>query len=321
MKRILAVDDSPVILSLIKDILAARDYIVETANDGQDALEKYAEFKPDVVTLDLTMPLMDGYQILRRLKAIDKHCTVIMISASEHTSALQDCLEIGAAGFLSKPFKPTELVDIIEKSSTGAGNPDKNIVSLFSLVADKIQNIMAGMYPSSDTSVTLEDVRVRHNIIDDSQRRMLDDYDAGADIDSPTRLSPKMMLPSDDQVSFLTEIHGQAMGMIIALLGKSDLYLLFGHEGGSRESVNDKAKEFFNILNTKVLSQLSNATHLKIDTKPTMYMEKPSHKDQFWNSTSNLWDQIVKASYKLNFEGHTIPLDIQLWYDGGRIFS
>jgi CheY-like chemotaxis protein len=66
LKRILAVDDSPVILSLIKDVLTARDYSVETANDGQDALEKYAEFKPDVVTLDLTMPLMDGYQVLRQ---------------------------------------------------------------------------------------------------------------------------------------------------------------------------------------------------------------------------------------------------------------
>lgn len=321
LKRILAIDDSPVVLSLIKDILTSHDYIVETVSDGQDAVEKYTEFKPDVVTLDLTMPLMDGYQVLRQLKAIDKHCTVIMISASEHSSALQDCLETGAAGFLSKPFKPKELVDIIEKSSRGAGNPDKNVVSLFSLVADKIQNIMAGIYPSSDTSVTLEDVRVRHNIIDDSQRRMLDEYGAGAEIDSPTRLSPKMMLPSDDQVSFFTEIHGQTMGMIITLLGKSDLDLLFGHKGGSRESLNDKAKEFFNILNTKVLSQLADATHLKIDTKPTVYMGKPRDGDQFWNSTSNLWDQIVKASYKLNLDGHVIPLDIHLWYDGGRVFS
>jgi two-component system chemotaxis response regulator CheY len=320
LTRILAIDDSQVILSLIKDILTSHDYIVETVSDGQEALEKYTEFKPDLVTLDLTMPLMDGYQVLRRLKAIDKHCTVIMISASEHSSALQDCLKTGAAGFLSKPFKPKELIDVIEKSSRGAGNPDKNIVSLFSLVADKIQNIMAGMYPSSGASVTLEDVRVRHNVIDDSQRNV-DEYNAETENDSATRLSPKMMLPSDDQVSFLTEIHGQAVGMIITMLRKSDLDLLFGHNGGSRESVNDKAKEFFNILNTKVLSQLADATHLKIDTKPTMYMGRPNDRVQFWNSTSNLWDQIVKASYKLNFDGHVIPLDIQLWYDGGPVFS
>lgn len=315
-------DDSPIILSLIKDILTARDYSVETANDGQDALEKYAEFKPDVVTLDLAMPGLDGYQILRRLRDIDRYSKIIMITASEHSSALQDCLEKGAVGYLSKPFKPKELVDIIEKASRNANNPDKNVVSLFSLVADKIQNIMDGMFPSSRASVSLEDVKVLHNAIDTSQEK-----DSGSQDDSTLSnetnsvLSPETLLPSCDQVSFLTEIDGQAIGMVISFIGKSDLELLFEHNGGSPESVDTKAKEFFNILNTKVLSQLADATHLKLKTRPTMYLRRPSDKDQFWRSTSNLWDQIAKASFKLNYDGHVIPIDVQLWYDGGRIFT
>jgi two-component system chemotaxis response regulator CheY len=298
-------------LSLIKDILTARDYSVETANDGQDALEKYAEFKPDVVTLDLAMPGMDGYQILRRLKDIDRYSKIIMITAAEHSFALQDCLEKGAVGFLSKPFKPKELVDIIEKASKNASDPNKNVISLFSLVTDKIQNIMDGMSPTRRASVTLDDLKVLRIASDTSQERSED---------RDSILSPEMILPSGDQVSFLTEIEGQAIGMVISFIGKSDLELLFDHSAGSPESVSSKAKEFFNILNTKVLSQLSDATHLKLKNRPTMYLRRPSEKDQFWRSTSNLWDQIAKASFKLNYDGHVIPIDVQLWYDGGRIF-
>jgi two-component system chemotaxis response regulator CheY len=309
LKRILAIDDSPVILSLIKDILTAHDCMVETANDGQDALEKYAEFKPDVVTLDLAMPGLDGYQILRRLKDIDRYSKIIMITASEHSSALQDCLERGAVGYLSKPFKPKELIDIIEKASRNANNPDKNVVSLFSLVADKIQNIMEVMFPGSRASVNLEDVKVFHNAIESSQTS------------SVSNLLPEMILPSDDQVAFLTEIDGQEIGMVISFIRKSDLELLFDQYGGSVESVNNRAKEFFNIFNTKVLSQLADATHLNLKTKPTMFMNTPSEKDQFWKSTSNLWDQIAIASFILNHQWHLITIEVQLWYDGGRIFS
>jgi two-component system chemotaxis response regulator CheY len=321
LKRVLAVDDSPVTLSLIKDILTARDYLVETANGGQEALEKYAEFKPDVVTLDLAMPGLDGYQILRRLKDIDRYSKIIMVTASEHSSALQDCLEKGAVGYLSKPFKPKELVDIIEKASRNANNPDKNIVSLFSLVVDKIQNIMEVMFPSSRASVNLEDVKVFHNAIESSHTNSVSEYDSKSSNNLASKLLPEMILPSDDQVAFLTEIDGQEIGMVISFIRKSDLELLFDQNGGSAESVNNRAKEFFNILNTKVLSQLADATHLNLKTKPTMLMNRPSEKDQFWKSTSNLWDQIAMASFILNHQWHLIKIDVQLWYDGGRIFS
>jgi len=311
LKRILAIDDSPVILSLIKDILS-HGYIVETATSGRDALEKYSEFKPDVVTLDLTMPVMDGYEVLRRLKAIDKHCRVIMISASEHSSALQDCLETGAAGFLSKPFKPKELLDVIEKSSKNASNPDKNIVSMFSLVTDKIQNIMDVMFPGARASVNLQDVKVLHNTIESSQE---------TNQDSDSVLSPGMILPSDDQVSFLSEIEGQEIGMVASFIKKSDLDLLFDHDGGGAESVNNRAKELFNIINAKVLSQLADATHSNLKTKPIMLMSRPSEHDQFWRSTSSLLDQVAKASFLVTYGWHLIKIDVQLWYDGGRIFA
>jgi len=320
LKKVLAVDDSPVILSLIKDILSNYDYRIETANNGEEALQRYQHFKPDVVTLDLTMPGMDGYQILVRIRQIDRNAKIVMISASEHSSALKDCLEKGAVGFLSKPFKPKELVDAIEKASKNALNHDNNIFALFSLVADKISNIMAGMYPSSGTSASLEDVKVYRNSIKSVETRSNANY-FKTNNDSIANLSPDRTSMSEDQVTFLTDIGGQNVGMVLSFIGKSDLELLFGQKGSGPDSNINRAIEFFNIANTKVMSEQADATHSNLRTLPTVYLGRPLDKDQFWRSPSKLWDQIAKAYFELIFEGQPIPIEIQLWYDGGRIFS
>lgn len=327
LKRILAVDDSPIILSLIKDILSSHDYQVETAGDGQEALEKYVKFRPHLVTLDLAMPGMDGYQTLRNLKDIDRYANVVMVTASEHSSALQECLGKGAVGFVAKPFKPNELINVIEQASRSTNYHDRNIVSMFSLVADKIQNVMNDMFPSSaDVSVTLEDVKVRHNSLSNSQSEGLDGQDGlmssahASNLEDDSISNPEITMPFDEHVSFLTEIDGQAIGLVISFIKKSDLVILFGRSPDDLEHNSSKSKEFFNIINTKVLSQLADATRLKLKTKPTIYM-KPKEKEQFWRLTSNLWNQIAKASFRMNYGILSIPIEIQLWYNGGHIFS
>lgn len=309
--RILAVDDSPTIRSLIKDILSSHDYQVETAGDGQEALEKYVKFRPHLVTLDLAMPGMDGYQTLKSLKEIDRYANVVMITASEHSSALQECLGSGAVGFVAKPFKPRELINIIEQASRSTNYNDRNIVSMFSLVSDKIQNIINDMFPTStDVSLTLEDVKVHHNSLSNGQSEGQDGANS----------NPLITMPSDQHVSFLTEIDGQAMGLVISSIRTSDLVILFGRSSDGLEHDSSKSKEFFNIINTKILSQLADSTHLKLKGKPTIFM-KPKEKEQFWRTSSNLWNQIAKGSFRMNYGILTIPIEIQLWYNGGHIFS
>jgi CheY-like chemotaxis protein len=327
LKRILAVDDSPIILSLIKNILSGHDYQVETAGDGQEALEKYVKFRPHLVTLDLAMPGMDGYQTLRSLKEIDRYANVIMITASEHSSALEECLGKGAVGYVAKPFKPNELISVIEQASRSTNYRDRNIVSMFLLVADKIQNNMSDMFPASaDLSITLEDVKVRDNSLSSSQSEDTDAQDESmssahaSNLEDQSISNPEITMPSDEHVSFLTEIDGQAIGLVISLIKKSDLDILFGRSGDDLEPHNSKSKEFFNIINTKVLSQLADATHLKLKTKPTVYM-KPKENEPFWRTASNQWKQITKASFRVNYGILSIPIEIQLWYNGGHIFS
>ena len=115
--KVLAIDDSPVVLSLIKDILSLEDYEVETASNGREGIEKYPKFMPDIVTLDVAMPGMDGCETLAALKDIDKNANVIMVTATDNSDALKDCMDNGASSVLSKPFMPNDLLEAIGKAT------------------------------------------------------------------------------------------------------------------------------------------------------------------------------------------------------------
>jgi two-component system, chemotaxis family, chemotaxis protein CheY len=308
LKRVLAVDDSPVVLNLIKEILSSRGYQVETANDAAEALEKYASFKPHVVTLDLALPGTDGYQILSTLKDFDSDANVIMVTASEHASALKECMTKGAVGFLTKPFKPKELISMIEQASDTTKYEDRNVTSLFSLVSDRFQNLLKSMYPSFAVSVNLDYVKVLHNA---SSSENQDGQDT----------STQMTMPSKEHVAFLTEVDGQQIGLVISLIKESDLKVLFVDSKADLESCINNAKEFFNVLNTKVLSQLSEATQLKLKTKQTIHMSAARSDEQFWRSRSALWSHIAEASFTVNYSKRAIPIHVLLWYNGARIFA
>jgi len=118
---VLAVDDTLAIVKLIKDILSSRGYLVETAEDGPTALLKYVQFKPDIVTLDLTMPGMSGYETLTKILEKNKLAIVIILTANDEDVALQECMKRGAAGYINKPFKPSELVEALQTAAVTAG--------------------------------------------------------------------------------------------------------------------------------------------------------------------------------------------------------
>lgn len=119
--KILAVDDNPTIVSLINDILTSQGHQVETAKDGKTALQKYSLYKPNIVTLDLMMPGMSGYETLTKILEMDRNALVIMLTANGEDDAVLECMKRGAAGFLTKPFKPNELVDSLQTAAVTAG--------------------------------------------------------------------------------------------------------------------------------------------------------------------------------------------------------
>lgn len=112
--RVLVIDDSPFILKAVKRALEPQGYeIVGYADNGKSGIELYEKYKPDVVTLDVTMPIMDGLETASSLTCKDPDAKIIMLSAMGDETLIQSAREIGIKHFISKPFKPDRLIDTI----------------------------------------------------------------------------------------------------------------------------------------------------------------------------------------------------------------
>lgn len=114
-KTILVVDDAAFMRMMIRDILAREGYVIQEAVNGRDAVEKYRECRPDLVTLDITMPEMDGLEALAAIREMDPEARVLMVSAMGQQKMIVDALELGAADFLVKPFQPTKVLLTVKK--------------------------------------------------------------------------------------------------------------------------------------------------------------------------------------------------------------
>jgi two-component system chemotaxis response regulator CheY len=119
--RLLVVDDAMIIRELIKEAAAeAGMQVVGEAANGQDAIDRYRELRPDVVTLDLVMPKFDGLHALAGILQCDPQARVIVVSALEQTSILKEAFRKGASDFITKPFDKRILIATIE-NVVGAG--------------------------------------------------------------------------------------------------------------------------------------------------------------------------------------------------------
>ncbi len=114
MAKILIVDDAAFMRMTVKEALKQGGYTdVEEAADGVQAVEKYKEFKPELVIMDITMPNMDGLQALKEIRAFDPTASVIMCSAMGQESMVMDAIKSGAKDFIVKPFKPDRILKTV----------------------------------------------------------------------------------------------------------------------------------------------------------------------------------------------------------------
>lgn len=115
-KNILICDDAAFMRMMIKDILTKNGYnIVGEAENGAKAVEKYAELKPDLVLMDITMPEMDGIEALKRIKAADANASVIMCSAMGQQAMVIESIQSGAKDFIVKPFQADRVIEAVQK--------------------------------------------------------------------------------------------------------------------------------------------------------------------------------------------------------------
>ena len=115
-KNILIVDDAAFMRMMIKDILTKNGYnVAGEAENGLKAVEKYAEVKPDLVLMDITMPEMDGIQALKKIKETDASALVIMCSAMGQQAMVIESIQAGAKDFIVKPFQADRVLEAVKK--------------------------------------------------------------------------------------------------------------------------------------------------------------------------------------------------------------
>lgn len=114
--RLLVTDDALIMRMRITDTAREAGWeVVGEATNGRECLERYAELRPDLVTLDIVMPELDGVETLRALRAADPGARVVMISAIDQRSKLSECIRLGALDFLVKPFDRQRLIGLLGK--------------------------------------------------------------------------------------------------------------------------------------------------------------------------------------------------------------
>jgi len=123
-KRLLIIDDSPFMVTMLADILQKEGYeIIGTASNGCEGVQSYQTLQPDMVLLDIVMPEQDGIETLAQIKAHDPQATVVMLSAVSTIASANACLNLGAVGFVAKPFHPEHLFGTLAQASNRKSMP------------------------------------------------------------------------------------------------------------------------------------------------------------------------------------------------------
>jgi two-component system chemotaxis response regulator CheY len=130
-KKILIVDDVAFVRKTLSEILTQAGFqVVGEAADGQEAVERYVETRPDLVTMDIVMPLMSGIEATRKIMKLDKEARVVIISAMGQENLVMEAINVGAKDYVLKPFSAADVIKTLERAflneapgSSGRGHP------------------------------------------------------------------------------------------------------------------------------------------------------------------------------------------------------
>jgi two-component system chemotaxis response regulator CheY len=116
MKRLLVVDDALFMRRLIRDVAAEAGWeVAGEAGNGEEAVALYARLKPDLVTMDLVMPVMGGLEALRQIREHDPEARVVVVTALDQKQSLMDSIRDGAMDFIVKPFERERVLKLLRK--------------------------------------------------------------------------------------------------------------------------------------------------------------------------------------------------------------
>ena len=119
MKKVMIVDDTPFMRAVLRSIIESAGYVVVEAGNGEEAVSIYMKENPDVVTMDIVMPEVDGIEAARIILEFDPSAKIIMVSAVDSRDSLKEAIKIGVSDFIIKPFEADEVVEAIRRISAG----------------------------------------------------------------------------------------------------------------------------------------------------------------------------------------------------------
>lgn len=141
---ILVVDDSPIIVRKLSMLLEGVGYrVVGTAATGKEAIAAYKACKPDVVTMDITMPDMDGIEATRSIMSEFPDAKIIMVTSHGQEKMVLDALKAGAKGYVLKPFQQHKVYEVVQKACKRVVHKDKLNVEIEQRDAKAMQEIEA----------------------------------------------------------------------------------------------------------------------------------------------------------------------------------
>lgn len=115
--KVLVVDDAAFMRMMLKDILTKNGYeIAGEAENGAVAVEKWKELRPDLTTMDITMPEMDGITAVKEIKKLEPGAKIIMCSAMGQQAMVIEAIQAGAKDFIVKPFQPDRVIEAVRKA-------------------------------------------------------------------------------------------------------------------------------------------------------------------------------------------------------------
>ncbi|MGQ3685535.1 MAG: response regulator [Candidatus Loosdrechtia sp.] len=116
MKKVLIVDDASVVRLRLKKVFSQSCFeVIGEASNGKEALTKYMELKPDIVTMDLIMPVSDGIQAIKDIMAFDENAKIVIVSGIDQKEILWKAIKAGAASYIVKPFENDRILSTLSE--------------------------------------------------------------------------------------------------------------------------------------------------------------------------------------------------------------
>lgn len=116
MKKVLIVDDAIFMRNTLKLILEKYDYqVVGMAEDGEEAIDMFKELKPDIITMDITMPRKSGLEALREIRSLSDSVKIVMVTAMGQETMVRDAIVNGASNFVVKPFREQKIIEVLSR--------------------------------------------------------------------------------------------------------------------------------------------------------------------------------------------------------------